>query len=276
MGKRGTKLSPATEEALNLAFLKDEMDAMTKEYLFLCRDLSDRVIPTTAYPNRWRTIHRKMETLNNALKEKNYYIEEDGVHLKESYEIENERRAYLRYILIRLLAPAAKLDSPFDRFMERYYTQTAYTEKELDELDAFTLRLEEIFNKKELPKCPDFLHFPSELKVYLNYLRDYFYPLRDILSEIWHGTLKEGADLSEFFRKYEKTETLSAFRSLPFPALFEIAGEKILLNEISEEMFLFFLSGLMTKELNNKHAAWELYVTIYFHGCNKGAFSPKE
>ena len=85
MGKRGTKLSPATEEALNLAFLKDEMDAMTKEYLFLCRDLSDRVIPTTAYPNRWRTIHRKMETLNNALKEKNYYIEEDGVHLNESY-----------------------------------------------------------------------------------------------------------------------------------------------------------------------------------------------
>lgn len=276
MGKKNKKLSPATEEALHLAFLKDEMDAMTKEYLLLCRDLPNRVIPTTAYPNRWRTIHRKMEILNEDLKEKSYYVEEDGVHLKESYEIENERRAYLRYILIRLLAPAAKLDTPFDRFMERYYTQTAYTEKELDELDALTLRLEEIFIKKESPKRPDFLHFPSELKVYLAYLREYFHPLRDILSEIWHGTLKEGADLTEFFRKYEKTETLPAFRSLPFPALFELAGEKILLNKISEEMFLFLLSGLMTKELNNKHAAWELYVTIYFHGCNKGAFSPKE
>lgn len=276
MGKKNKKLSPAAEEALDLAFLEDEMDAMTKEYLLLGRDLSDRVIPTTAYPNRWRTIHRKIETLNNDLKEKSYYVEKDGVHLKESYEIENERRAYLRYILTRLLAPAAKLDSPFDRFMERYYTQTAYTEKELDELDALTLRLEEIFNKKELPKRPDFLHFPSELKVYLAYLRDYFHPLRDILSELWHGTLKAGADLSKFFRKYEKTETLSAFRSLPFPALFEIAEEKILLNEISEEMFLFLLSGLMTRELNNKHAAWELYVIIYFYCYNKDAFSPKE
>lgn len=276
MGKRSAKLSPATQEALDLAFLEDEMDAMTKEYLLLGRDLSNRVIPTREYPNRWRTIHRKMEILNDDLKEKSYYVEEDGIHLKESYEIENERRAYLRYLLIRLLAPAAKLETPFDRFMERYYTQTAYTEKELAELDALTLRLEEIFIKKELPKRPDFLHCPSELKAYLAYLREYFYPLRDILSELWHRTLKEGADLSKFFRKYEKTETLSAFRSLPFPPLFEIAGEKILLNKISEELFLFLLSGLMTKELNNKNAAWELYVTIYFHGCNKGAFSPKE
>lgn len=276
MGKRSAKLSPAAEEALDLAFLEDEMDAMTKEYLFLGRDLSNIVIPTTAYPNRWRTIHRKIETLNKDLKEKSYYIEADGVHLKESYEIVKERRAYLRYILIRLLAPAAKLDTPFERFLERYYTQTAYTEKELAELDALTLRLEEIFIKKESPKRPDFLHFPSELKVYLVYLRDYFHPLRDILSEIWHGTLKEGADLSEFFRKYQKTETLSAFRSLPFPALFELAGEKILLNKISEEMFLFLLSGLMTKELNNKRAAWEFYVIIYFYGYNKDAFSPKE
>lgn len=276
MGKRSAKLSPATVEALDLAFLEDEMDAMTKEYLLLGRELSNRVIPTRAYPNRWRTIHRKMEILNDDLKEKSYYVEEDGVHLKESYEIEKERRAYLRYILIRLLAPAAKLETPFERFMERYYTQTAYTEKELAELDALTLRLEEIFIKKELPKRPDFLHFPSELKVYLAYLREYFHPLREILSEIWHRTLKEGADLSEFFSKYKKTETLAAFRSLPFPALFEIAGEKILLNKISEEMFLFLLSGLMTRELNNKNAAWELYVTIYFHGCNKGAFSPKE
>lgn len=276
MSKRSAKLSPAAEEALDLASLEDEMDAMTKEYLLLGRELSNRVIPTRAYPNRWRTIHRKMEILNDDLKEKSYYVEEDGIHLKESYEIEKERRAYLRYILIRLLAPAAKLDSPFERFMERYYTQTAYTKKELAELDALTLRLEEIFNKKELPKCPDFLHFPSELKVYLNYLRVYFHPLRDILSELWHRTLKEGADLTEFFRKYEKTETLPAFRSLPFPPLFEIAGEKILLSKISEEMFLFLLSGLMTKELNNKRAAWELYVIIYFYGYNKDAFSPKE
>ena len=276
MGKRSAKLSPATQEALDLAFLEDEMDAMTKEYLLLGRELSNKVIPTRAYPNRWRTIHRKIETLNNDLKEKSYYVEEDGVHLKESYEIENERRAYLRYILIRLLAPAAKLETPFERFTERYYTQTAYTEKELAELDALTLRLEEIFIKKESPKRPDFLHFPSELKVYLAYLQAYFHPLRDILSKIWNKTLKAGADLSDFFRKYEKTETLPAFRSLPFPPFFEIAGEKILLNKISEEMFLFLLSGLMTKELNNKHAVWELYVTIYFHGYNKGAFSPKE
>ena len=41
-------------------------------------------------------------------------------------------------------------------------------------------------------------------------------------------------------------------------------------------MFLFLLSGLMTKELNNERAAWELYVTIYFHAYNKGAFSPKK
>ena len=276
MGKKNKKLSPATEAVLDLAFLENDIELMTKEYLLVSRDLSNRVLPTRAYPNRWRTIHRKMKILNDDLKEKSYYVEEDGIHLKESYEIEKERRSYLRYLLIRLLAPAAKLETPFERFMERYYTQTAYTEKEIAELDALTLRLEEIFIKREAPKRSDFLHFPSELKLYLVYLWDYFYPLRDILSEIWHRTLKEGADLSEFFRKYEKTETLSAFRSLPFPALFELAGEKILLNKISEEMFLFLLSGLMTKELNNKNAAWELYVTIYFHDCNKGAFSPKE
>lgn len=212
MGKRSAKLSPATEAALDLAFLENDIELMTKEYLLVSRELSNRVLPTRAYPNRWRTIHRKMKILNDDLKEKSYYIEEDGIHLKESYEIENERRAYLRYILIRLLAPAAKLETPFDRFMERYYTQTAYTEKELAELDALTLRLEEIFIKREAPKRPDFLHFPSELKVYLAYLQAYFHPLRDILSELWHRTLKEGADLTEFFRKYEKTETLSAFR----------------------------------------------------------------
>ena len=101
MGKKNKKLSPATEAVLDLAFLENDIELMTKEYLLVSRDLSNRVLPTRAYPNRWRTIHRKMKILNDDLKEKSYYVEEDGIHLKESYEIENERRAYLRYILIR-------------------------------------------------------------------------------------------------------------------------------------------------------------------------------
>lgn len=63
MGKKNKKLSPATEAVLDLAFLENDIELMTKEYLLVSRDLSNRVLPTRAYPNRWRTIHRKMKIL---------------------------------------------------------------------------------------------------------------------------------------------------------------------------------------------------------------------
>lgn len=276
MVKNGNKLKKSTEQALELAFLEDEIEAMTKEYLLLNKNIANRIIPTTAFPYRWRTMHRKMEILNNDLEEKNYRIEEDGVHLKNNYDIEKECREYLRYILIRILAPAAKLENAYDVVFGRFINQTAYTDKQRMELDALTQRFEGIFASKEFPHNPDFLHFPSELKLYLAYLQNYYHPLRDILSEIWHRTLKAGDDLTEIFRKYEKTETLSAFRSLPFPAIFQIEGQEIILNEFPEEIFLFLLSGLMTKEFSNKHYAWEFYINTYFYGYNKGVFSPKE
>ena len=72
MGKKNKKLSPATEAVLDLAFLENDIELMTKEYLLVSRDLSNRVLPTRAYPNRWRTIHRKMKILNDDLKEKSY------------------------------------------------------------------------------------------------------------------------------------------------------------------------------------------------------------
>lgn len=67
MGKKNKKLSPATEAVLDLAFLENDIELMTKEYLLVSRDLSNRVLPTRAYPNRWRTIHRKMKILENHL-----------------------------------------------------------------------------------------------------------------------------------------------------------------------------------------------------------------
>lgn len=54
MGKKNKKLSPATEAVLDLAFLENDIELMTKEYLLVSRDLSNRVLPTRAYPNRWR------------------------------------------------------------------------------------------------------------------------------------------------------------------------------------------------------------------------------
>lgn len=265
---KNKKLKNSTHEALDLALLENDIEAMTKEYLLLGREIQNRIIPIAAYPYRWRSIYGKAERLNDDLRRKNYYIGEDGVHLKENYDIKKERREYLRYILIRLLAPSAKPQNAFDVVVGRYQKQTAYTEKERVELDALKLRFEGIFMSKKLPTCPNFLHFPSELKIYLAHLQAYYHPLSDILSELWHGTLKAGDDLMEFFRKYKKTETLSAFRSLPFPALFEIGEGKISLNEISENLFLFVLSGLMTKEFTNLHYAWEFYVKTYFYCYN--------
>lgn len=276
MKRKINGLTRATREALDLAFLESDIESMTKEYLLLNDDISRRVIPTTAYPHCWRTIHRKKEKLNSDLKGENYYIGEDGVYLKENYDVQKECRAYLRGILVWLLAPAAKPDNMLDIVFGRYKNQTAYTATERAELDALTLRFEKIFSSRELPNVPDFLLFPSELKVYLAYLREYYHPLREILSELWHRTLKAGDNLTEIFRKYEKTEPLSAFRSFPFPAIFEIEGEEIILNDISEELFLLLLSGLMTQKFTNSHFAWEFYINTYFYGYNKGAFSSKE
>ena len=49
MGKKNKKLSPATEAVLDLAFLENDIELMTKEYLLVSRDLSNRVLPTRRY-----------------------------------------------------------------------------------------------------------------------------------------------------------------------------------------------------------------------------------
>ncbi len=253
-----------------LVDLEYDIDAMIKEYLLWSGDIQNRVIPTTAFPNRWRTIHRKTEILNKDLQEKNYHIKENGIRLQQSYDTKKERRKYLHDILIRLLSPAAKPNDPFDGFIGRYHNQTAYTENEHERLDALTLCLEKIFIEKEIPKRFDFFRMPSELQVYLAYLRKYYHPLRDIISRFWHGTLKKGDSLTEFFRNYEKNEILSAFRWVPFPALFHIEKEEIILNEISDEIFLFLLSGLMANKVINQRAAWKFYIAAYFYCYSKG------
>ena len=266
--KENMRLKRSTADALTLSFLEHDIEAMTKEYLLWMGEGAQRIIPTLAYPNKWRTMHRQITVINNDIKNKNYFIAEDGVHLKEDYDITKERREYLKYIIIRILAPAIKSKKAWEIVFGRYIDQTAYTPQEHTELNAFVLCLEKIFSSKTIPKDPEFLHFPSELKLYLAYLREYYHPLRDILTEFWHRNLKAGDSLTDFFRKYKKTETLNTFRSLPFPAWFEIKGDDIILNPMSKENFLFLLSGVMTREFINKKHAWVFYVNTYFNFYN--------
>ena len=77
--------------------------------------------------------------------------------------------------------------------------------------------------------------------------------------------MRKGDGLNDYFFKYEKNETIEAFRLLLFPEWFEIEEQKIILKEISKETFLFLLSGLLPREFTDKNYAWRFYVSTYFY-----------
>ena len=192
-------------------------------------------------------------------------ITETGVRLGKKYDITKSRHEYLLYLLTRLLSPSVKPKTIVDTIYGRFITRQAYTEQERADLEKLSLRFEKIFPVKTLPLASKNLDAARELEAYLTWIRMHFYPLREILSEVWHGRLRKGDGLNDYFFKYEKNETIEAFRLLLFPEWFEIEEQKIILKEISKETFLFLLSGLLTREFTNKHYAWRFYVSTYFY-----------
>ena len=260
-----TRLS--MEKAVELLFLQDKIRDMTKEYFLFVGETKSRKVPLTAYPRLQKAIFRSRSALNKNLKTENLKIRSNGVFLGKDYDVRKECRAYLHHKLVRILAPAIKLEGFADILLDRYMSESAYTEEELAGLERLTLRLEKIFAAEKIPKNPELLPFPKDFRVYISFLREYHRAFKAILSGVWHGTLKTGERLNAFFPDTINPETLSAFRALPFPALFEIKGEDIILCEISENIFLFLLSGLLAKEFVNKHYGWVFYTRAYFCLC---------
>lgn len=253
------------QKGVDLEFLADEVKAVTKEYLLWTGDASTEIISAQNYFGLWTKMFRQCKALNKILKADSCRITETGVRLGKKYEITKSRHEYLLYLLTRLLSPSVKPKTIVDTIYGRFITRQAYTEQERADLEKLSLRFEKIFSVKTLPLASKNLKVAMELEAYLTWIRMHFYPLREILSEVWHGRLRAGDGLNDYFFKYEKNETIEAFRLLLFPEWFDIEGQKIILKKISEETFLFLLSGLLTREVTDKHYAWRFYVSTYFY-----------
>ena len=117
---------------------------------------------------------------------KNYRIIETGVMLGKNYDVIKERREYLLYLLTRLLSPSVQPETVFDKICGRFVTRKAYTEQEREDFEKFALRLEKIFCIKKFPSVPKNLDFVKRQKEYFRWIQEHFFPLRDILSEVWH------------------------------------------------------------------------------------------
>ena len=253
------------QKGVDLEFLADEVKAVTKEYLLWTGDAHTKIISAQNYFGLWTKMFRQCKALNKILKADSCRITETGVRLGKKYDITKECHEYLLYLLTRLLSPSVKPKTIVDTIYGRFITRQAYTEQERADLEKLSLRFEKIFPVKTLPLASKNLDAARELEAYLTWIRMHFYPLREILSEVWHGRLRKGDGLNDYFFKYEKNETIEAFRLLLFPEWFEIEEQKIILKEISKETFLFLLSGLLTREFTNKHYAWRFYVSTYFY-----------
>ena len=192
-----TRLS--MEKAVELLFLQDKIRDMTKEYFLFVGETKSRKVPLTAYPRLQKAIFRSRSALNKNLKTENLKIRSNGVFLGKDYDVRKECRAYLHHKLVRILAPAIKLEGFADILLDRYMSESAYTEEELAGLERLTLRLEKIFAAEKIPKNPELLPFPKDFRVYISFLREYHRAFKAILSGVWHGTLKTGARLNAFF-----------------------------------------------------------------------------
>lgn len=257
------KVENAVQKAVDLEFLADEVEAVTKEYLLWVGEIQSRIIPARSYFNLWRRMFQQRKDLNEIMK--NYRIIETGVMLGKNYDVIKERHEYLLYLLTRLLSPSVQPETVFDKICGRFVTRKAYMEQEREDLEKFALRLEKIFCIKKFPSVPKNLDFVKRQKEYLRGIQEHFYPLRDMLSEVWHGTLKEGDRLNGYFTKYESSEPLSTFLLLPFTEWFVVEGQKIVLKSMTEEVFLFLLSGLLAREFMSERYAWRFYVSTYFY-----------
>lgn len=99
-----TKIENAVQKAVDLEFLADEVEAVTKEYLLWAGEIQSRIIPTRSYFNLWRRMFQQRKDLNEIMT--NYRIIETGVMLGKNYDVIKERREYLLYLLTRLLSPS--------------------------------------------------------------------------------------------------------------------------------------------------------------------------
>lgn len=261
------KIENVVQKAVDLEFLADEVEAVTKEYLLWTGKIRSRIIPARSYFNLWRKMFRQRKDLNEIME--NCRISETGVILGKNYDVVKERHEYLLYLLTRLLSPSVRPETVFDKICGRFVTRQAYTGQEREDLEKFAIRFEKIFCIKKLPFVPKNLDFVKKQKEYLRWIQEYFYPLREILTGIWHGTLKEGDSLNGYFAKYEKSEPLNTLWRLSLSELFDVEGQKIVLKNITEEVFLFLLSGLLTREFMNEHYAWRFYISTYFYLLKK-------
>ncbi len=194
------------------------------------------------------------EALQNAGQEYSFFA---------NAEPDEKSRAYMRNILVKILAPAAAPANAEELLFGRYLYQTAYAEKERVELDGLAVRLKNIFQTNAPPEHRD---VPAgRLEIYLSHLLNRRRAFENILSALWHGQLKAGDRLNAFFPDHIKTETLDAFRLPPLPPLFGIEGNEIILNEVSEKTFLFLLSGLLIGRLADSDRARALSARCYLH-----------
>lgn len=137
------KIENAVQKAVDLEFLADEVETVTKEYLLWTGKIRLRIIPARSYFNLWRKMFRQRKDLNEIME--NCRISETGVILGKNYDVVKERHEYLLYLLTRLLSPSVRPETVFDKICGRFVTRQAYTGQEREDLERFAIRFEKSF-----------------------------------------------------------------------------------------------------------------------------------
>ncbi len=91
------KIENVVQKAVDLEFLADEVEAVTKEYLLWTGKIRSRIIPARSYFNLWRKMFRQRKDLNEIME--NCRISETGVILGKNYDVVKERHEYLLYVI---------------------------------------------------------------------------------------------------------------------------------------------------------------------------------